>query len=356
MKKNDSYSYFASVNTTSGFCNNFDMVFHPQKFDKIFILKGGPGTGKSTLLKRLATAASEQDLTVEQFLCSSDPHSLDGIIIKEKRVVIIDGTSPHCMDARFPGVVDNIVNLGTFWNKELLLPNKSEIIHLIQTKNKFYKQSYRFLKVYGDITREMHNIAIDALNEKKMIDNLKIQCDKIFKKGTVFTEEIRNTETYCSEGLVHLDSFERQSDKIWIIEDILNTGNYYLKQLYDTAKKENQPIIVSYSCQALDMPNAIYFPLSRSTFVIGERKYENEIPQKSYQYINMKRFLNQEKMKSNRQKLRFGKKCSDMILDAAIEALKEAKNTHEKTEQIYTAAMDFKQAEILFQALTEEIF
>ena len=52
--------YFASANGYRGFRSYFNEVFAEEGLDKLFILKGGPGTGKSTLMKRLAHLRSDR--------------------------------------------------------------------------------------------------------------------------------------------------------------------------------------------------------------------------------------------------------------------------------------------------------
>ena len=105
--------YFAAANGFNGFRSYFGEIFNRCDFSRVYILKGGPGTGKSTLMKRIRGEFSSK-LRCESILCSSDPKSLDGIIIEKgsNRVAILDGTSPHEEDARFPGAVDEIINLG----------------------------------------------------------------------------------------------------------------------------------------------------------------------------------------------------------------------------------------------------
>lgn len=60
-----------------------------------FFIKGRPGTGKSTFLKKLATAAYERGFRIERYHCSFDPDSLDMVIIRELSLCIFDSTAPH---------------------------------------------------------------------------------------------------------------------------------------------------------------------------------------------------------------------------------------------------------------------
>ena len=75
---------------------------------RIFI-KGRPGTGKSTFLKKIKNAAIERGFDTETYYCSFDPSSLDMVIIRELSLCIFDSTSPHEM---FPSLAsDSILDI-----------------------------------------------------------------------------------------------------------------------------------------------------------------------------------------------------------------------------------------------------
>lgn len=62
---------------------------------KRYFVKGRPGTGKSTLLKRVAAAAKERGFAVELYRCSLDPNSADMVVVRELGFCIFDSTAPH---------------------------------------------------------------------------------------------------------------------------------------------------------------------------------------------------------------------------------------------------------------------
>jgi len=61
---------------------------------RIFI-KGRPGSGKSTMLKKIAAAAETSGIDVQVFHCGLDPHSLDMLIFPGLSTAIFDSTAPH---------------------------------------------------------------------------------------------------------------------------------------------------------------------------------------------------------------------------------------------------------------------
>ena len=52
--RNGIREFFAAANTEEGFYSIFESVFPPSALDKIFIIKGGPGTGKTTTARIFA--------------------------------------------------------------------------------------------------------------------------------------------------------------------------------------------------------------------------------------------------------------------------------------------------------------
>ena len=121
MKKND-IKYFLAANSCEGFYSVFDKAYLPDGEWRAYIIKGGPGTGKSSFMKRFASYAEKKGCKALRCPCSSDPDSLDAVILPDKKMIILDGTAPHTVDPSYPGVCEKILNFGEFWRDgELVL-------------------------------------------------------------------------------------------------------------------------------------------------------------------------------------------------------------------------------------------
>ena len=88
-------SYFLGANSPHGFYSLYDELIDRSQAKAVYILKGGPGCGKSTLIKRVGDAAQRAGFPAEYIPCSGDPDSMDAIILPEQKVAIVDGTAPH---------------------------------------------------------------------------------------------------------------------------------------------------------------------------------------------------------------------------------------------------------------------
>ncbi len=132
-------------NTCNGFHSFYDHIVAPDAPQKI-IIKGGPGTGKSTFMKSVAAELGNSGYDIEYHWCSSDNDSLDGIVVGDQKVCLLDGTAPHIVDPRYPGAVDSIINLGDFWDPAAILASKPMIISLTQQIGMQFQRAYNRLQ------------------------------------------------------------------------------------------------------------------------------------------------------------------------------------------------------------------
>ena len=133
--------FFLGGNTPKGFFSYYDYIISQESARKIYCIKGGPGTGKSTFMKKIADAAVKKGADVEYAHCSSDPDSLDGVIIKPANIALVDGTSPHIVDPKTPGAVDTIIHLGDCWDADAIARHKEGIIKENEKISKQFKRA-----------------------------------------------------------------------------------------------------------------------------------------------------------------------------------------------------------------------
>ena len=87
--------YFLGANSPTGFYSLYSHLLPPDQARAIYILKGGPGCGKSTLMRRVAARMEQEGFQTEYILCSGDPASLDAVVFPQVKAALVDGTAPH---------------------------------------------------------------------------------------------------------------------------------------------------------------------------------------------------------------------------------------------------------------------
>ena len=149
-------NYFAGGNTARGFYSLFESNL--QGLERLFILKGGPGTGKSTLMRKIAEDWLASGLNIEFMHSSSDNTSIDGIVIPALKVGIVDGTAPHIIEPRAPGAVEEYINLGAAWDAKALKRQKVSILRLTNQINDSFQKAYSTLKEALEIHEEWEKL------------------------------------------------------------------------------------------------------------------------------------------------------------------------------------------------------
>lgn len=110
-----------------GFISHFDHLIPQDSLRRMLILKGGPGVGKSTFMRRIHAALCADGEESTLYFCSGDPDSLDAVAIPHAGLLVLDGTAPHNVDPHIPGARDSIVNLGACLNEAAMRPRLPHI-------------------------------------------------------------------------------------------------------------------------------------------------------------------------------------------------------------------------------------
>ena len=189
-------------NTPNGFYSYYNYILPQRKAEKIFCIQGGPGVGKSTLMRKIGEHFLRLGENVDFLWCSSDPESLDGILLRERRVAVVDGTSPHVVDPKNPGAVDKIVNLGEYWHEDAMRKNREEIISCNERIGEIFGYAYGYLRcarqqyefmweiikkaITYEETREYRNqlqLKLDGISAVRRAEN-KARKDSVLGKGS----------------------------------------------------------------------------------------------------------------------------------------------------------------------------
>ncbi len=155
--------YFLGNNTAYGFVGYYEETL--KSVDPVILLKGGPGTGKSSMLKKIAKDAREKGYDVELWYCSGDPSSLDGVYIKGLNAAVVDATAPHATGADLPVIKDYIFDLASSLSHDILVKNRDEIQTLLNRKKQGFIRAYQHLKLAKCHLDNILELEMPHLNE-----------------------------------------------------------------------------------------------------------------------------------------------------------------------------------------------
>ena len=339
--------FFAAANSRLGFLSIFDEVF--KDIQRLYILKGSSGCGKSTFMKHIAGIASEKGLAYHIIRCSADPNSLDGVIIPALSCAIADGTAPHLMDVKYPCVRETIINLGQFWDESELLPYRAEIISLTDLKGCHYKNAYRALSAAGTVDSLFEEIFKDCIDLNK-IDHFAFKfADKLFvSKGnqkkvfaTAFTSEGEKTATLC-----------RKVKNLYTVNG--RAHRFFMSALCRIAIEKGYESLIG--CNWIDPKYTDYIYIPESETLITSL---SEIPCDLYdkkRIVSTSRFVRDSKLNSVKARLRGLTKLKKELLDEAQTELFNAKEVHDEIEEIYIPAMNFDALDQFKKGFVNKLF
>ena len=344
---------FPRANTANGSFNFFDNIIQGD-INRIFCFKGGPGVGKSSLMRKIAKEFIDNGYDVELHHCPSDPSSLDAILIKELKVVLLDATSPHVVDPKDPGAVDEIINLGDFWNTDNLEKQKEEIIEIGKDISTSFRRAYKFLKaaepIYLDIEEKYNNAmnfgGINLFTDKFIDDLFKdtLNCTNYKKERHLFGTAITPVG-----HIDYTDSILSQVKKIYYLEGEIGTGKTtFLRKVYEKAVQKGMAVEV------------YHYPLIKEkleTIIIKDLDVAITVSRifEDKEKIDFNQFINKEKIAKYEEEIKFDKKVFNELIAYGIENLKIAKAKHDIIEAFYVPNMRFDEVEKLKDELINRI-
>lgn len=354
----NSPSFFLGANSAAGFFPYFEQAYQPEDGWRLIILKGGPGTGKSSFMKRFAQCALENGEPLEQIYCSSDPSSLDAVLLPNRKIGIVDGTSPHTMDPKYPGASETIINMGEYWDATQLEGKAKEIIAISNQCSGEHARSQRYLRAAGALLEDTYQYALSCTDQEKLEKYVDKTVRRLFlPECPAPKESIRFLSGITPDGVIFFEGTPTAyGTRCFCIEDDYGpVSNLFLSFLRARLLKRNAAFI---SCYQPLFPTsrleAIILPDAGVTFLaVNSRKEQNEKP---YKTIHAKRFMDTERLSLRRQRLNFTKKAAQELIQEGVRCLQNAKAIHDKLETLYIQAMDFQKAEEKMQSVLLTVF
>ena len=130
-----------------------------------FLIKGRPGSGKSTLMRAVLAQAVELGYDADIYYCSLDVKSLDMIVIPELNICLFDATAPHEYEPSF--LTDEVIDTYELFIKPTTDERLASVISGISTKyQNQIKQAQAAMRAGHEI-----RIQINTLYEQALIDD-----------------------------------------------------------------------------------------------------------------------------------------------------------------------------------------
>ena len=347
METNGKYYSFIGMNTGEGFAGNYDKIITERGFERLYIIKGAAGTGKSTLMRKFAESAEKMGSSVRYYLCGSDPESLDCITINGD-IAVLDGTAPHSFEMRYGGAVSEFIDTTRFWNSEMLCSFRSDIIKLNDIKGAMFGYAYSFLKAFTVLSSQRKSYIERAVYKSKIESYVSRLLQTFGKpKGTGATDELI-LRSVGMKGLTRLDTLEKAAKSIFVVNDMYSSAFVLMNCLSQKLSLAGFDTVISRDPVSPDNICEIFIPQVSLLITV-----ENIC--KADKTINMSRFVNRDALAQARASLRRSYNCGKLLLAEAVGLFEQGGKAHFALESIYSSAMDFEALNVLADSVNLEM-
>jgi len=335
---------FPGGNTAVGFFSFYDYIL-PEDARKIILIKGGPGVGKSTFMRYIAETLYSKGHPVELHCCSSDNESLDGVVFPQSQVALVDGTAPHLVDPKNPGAVDEILNLGNYWDEKGIRRNREHILSLNKLIKELFQSAYNYLAQASLLNkeREKYYRIADAVDFLLLDRHTSRLIKELFPgEGNSLRERHLFASAISPGGLVnHLPSIFDNLEHRVIITGDAGTGKATL-----VARIYHHALLLDYQVEAFHCSlnpsqiEHIYIP-ELSLGVITSVKPHVFQPKQGDTIINTADFIRARALSPYTADLEEANRRFGQAIERALDFIRRAKQAHDEMEAYYIPNMDF---------------
>ncbi len=347
-------SYFLGANSSVGFCSVYDELRRDPRIRRLLILKGGPGCGKSTLMKTVAARAEDCGMGVERVLCSSDPDSLDGVVIQEAGLALVDGTAPHVVEPELCGCGANYLNLGKYYREAELRPLAPAIRAAKAANAACYGPAYACLRAAAGLSAARRGLLdgkrVRALTEEaleQLLDGRLPQGREAGGLRRLFLSAV------TPSGLL---SLAPAAERLWAIQDGFGVGGPLLRRLAERWRAAGEDVILALDPMEPEEAAGVLIP-GRELGWLRVRPPFPE-PRRSMLRLDLDAALTAELPEELTAGMRELETAERRLLRSAVDWLRQAKARHDLIEELYRPAVDFagvsREAELFCRELFTE--
>ncbi len=349
--------FFAGVATPAGYKNGLVDLYRPEEGWRVYLIKGGPGTGKSTLLRRSYEHFLAAGVEGEVFCCSADPDSLDGVRFPAKKLCIFDATAPHALEPRYWGACEQLVPLSACMDEGALFARREEYRELADECGRLHTRCRHLLGTAAAALKENERLQREALDEAKLSrEAARLAAKEWGSTGKEGREERRWLSAITPDGvLTFFETVQALCPRIYtIVDEDGAAASRLLAELKQRALAAGQSVI---ACPCPLSPQQrlehLLLPDLGVAFITANHSHEVDFP--TYRRLHATRFLDGEMLKARRERMQFNRRAADELLLGATEALAVARQLHTRLEALCGRAMDWERATTLGDALLERL-
>lgn len=139
-----------------------------QNLEKRLFIKGYPGTGKSSLMKKLVDEALNRGFDAQMVWCGLDANSVDMVILPELKLCIFDSTEPHQYFPERDG--DEIFDIASLCHPTEV--EEANIKKIVGNYRATMTDATAYANLYAETERKVRQLFDDAIILNKLEEKM----------------------------------------------------------------------------------------------------------------------------------------------------------------------------------------
>lgn len=348
--------FFAGVSSVDGYRSHLDEIYNPDDGWRTFLIKGGAGMGKSTMMKKIAHTLTESGASAWLAPCPGDPDSLDAVVFPEIKACMMDATAPHTVNPKYPEICEVTVNLGDQCDHNKIAEHADEIIAVCKQSDLLYSRATRYLAATASLLADSYRVAFECTDMRRAAEyGSRLAARVMPRKGRRGEEQLRFLSAVTPKGHIFLcDTLDTMCDRLFIVEDEYGAASRAIMSAVRLTALEHGYDIICCMCPFApdEKPEHIIVPELRIGFTTQNHYLKSNSDERR---IHARRFTSASALSAHRQRLSFNRRAIAELIRGTATTLAEAKALHDSIESYYISCMDFGAVEERTRAITAEL-
>lgn len=343
--------YFLGANSPNEFYSLYDELIDLNTTDTLFILKGGSGNGVSAFLTKIADHMMSCGLKVEYIHSLENPSVLDAISIPDTKIAYVNGSAPHIIDAKFPGAVEQYIDLCSFYDTEKLKLRKLEIMEITRAYRALCIRAYGCIASAWSVIHDLGGHLLDSTVAARVHRRTKGIITREIPKGGGSAASIKKRflTAITHEGYVaRFDAVKSLASRVYLLDNNFGLSHLLISDVAQAASAAGHDIIICPSPLEPDRFEHLIIPSLSLAFV--SRSHHSEYTGEHYRHIRLDAMVNGDRLKSYKARIRFSQRIYTTLIQEAANILSDAKKLYDELAAIYDPCTDLQGIDSLADA------
>lgn len=321
--------------------------------ERVYILKGAPGTGKATFIRLLGDSMLALGYEMEYWISAADAVNPEGIYFPQLDAAVVNGSSPVSLEPRYPHISGESINLGDYLDTTLLKELAEKIISHIDHWETLNREAGAHLQSAAQAKQEIKRSNSSHLNMQQLYG----MAEQVYDQATCPLPPERHlfASAMTAEGYInYVEEISCDCRKRLLLVGPMGSGkSTILAEIARKAKQQGHSVEYYHCGLSVESLLMIILPNFRTAVIDSGGLCLASKP--GDKIINVSGVLDNfdENLASQQQEADMRR--YQALLGVAQENLENARQHLKGLKRLYASKMDFKALDQRRIALLEEL-